>query len=421
MPPGTLAVGVGLLVTGASAYGYLAVAARVLEPLEYARLSALWAMVLLVGPGIFLPLEQEVGRALASRWAQGTGGRPVLTRAALLGSGLVVVLVAGAVAAAGPLRDGLLDGDAVLYVSLLVSLGGYLVMHLTRGALSGNRRFRAYSTSLAAEGVVRFGACLALASAGVATAGSYGLILGLAPFAAVALALRGERALAQPGPEAPWAELSSALGWLLVGSVLAQLLVNGGPLAVKLLADEGQEAVTGPFLTALIVARVPLFLFAAVQAALLPALAGVAAAGRLDEFRRGLVRLLGVVLGLGLAATLAASTIGPSVVGLLFGPELALGHRDLGLLAASSAAYMAALAMAQALIALAAPARVALAWLVGSIVFVGVTALGDDLLLRTELGLLAGCVVAGAAMAAFLVVGLRRGSTTQSSRRTPRQ
>lgn len=407
MPHGTLAVGVGVLVTGASAYGYLVVAARALDPDDYASLSVLWALVLLVGPGFFLPLEQEVGRALASRRARGVGAKPVLGRAGLLGSAFVAVLVVAALVAARPLLDHLLDGDVVLFISLLLSLAGYFVMHLARGALSGNGRFGAYSVSLAAEGVIRLVACLALAVAGVTDAGPYGLVLGVAPFIAVALALRGQHQLARPGPQAPWSELTTALGWLLAGSVLAQVLVNGGPLAVKLLARPDEAAAAGRFLTALIVARVPLFLFAAVQAALLPALAAMAGAGRLDEFRQGFRRLMVVVTGLGLSATLGAVAIGPWVVGLFFGQELALGRRDLGLLAAASAAYMAALALAQALIALSAPARVALAWLGGSIVFAVVTALGADLLLRTELGLLVGCIVAAGLMAAFLLVALR--------------
>lgn len=407
LPQGTTAVGIGLLVTGASAYGYLVVAARALEADEYARLSVLWALVLLVGPGFFLPLEQEVGRALASRRARGTGARPVLARAAVLGSAFVAVLVGTALVATGPLRDRLLDGNVVLFTSLLLSLAGYFVMHLARGALSGNGRFGAYSVSLAAEGVIRLFACLALAATGVASAGPYGLILGLAPFAAVALALRGQHELSRPGPGAPWSELSSALGWLLAGSVLAQVLVNGGPVAVKLLATEAETAAAGRFLTALIVTRVPLFLFAAVQAALLPALAAMAGGGRLGDFRQGLRRLMVVVGALGITATVGALAIGPWVVELLFGHELALGRRDLGLLAAASALYMAALALAQALIALSAPARMALAWLAGSIVFAVVTAVGDDLLLRTELGLLFGCAVAAGSMAAFLVAPLR--------------
>jgi O-antigen/teichoic acid export membrane protein len=416
LPAGTLPVGVGLLVAGASTYGFLVLAARALDEVEYARLSVLWALVLLVGPGFFVPLEQEAARAVASRRARGLGGGPALRRAALLGSGFVALLVVAALVGRGPLLDRLLDGDVVLFGGFLLSLGGYFAIHLTRGALSGNGRFRAYSTSLAAEGLVRLGACLALVLAGATAAGAYGLALGLAPFAAVALALRGQHDLARPGPEAPWAELSAVLGWLLVSAVLAQLLINAGPLAVKLLATEAETAAAGRFLAALIVARVPLFLFAAVQAALLPALAALAGAGRLDDFRRGLRRLLAVVTVVGGVATAGAFVVGPWVVARLFGAELALGRRDLVLLAAASAAYMAAMALAQALIALSSPARTAAAWLAGTTVFTVVTALGDDLLLRTELGLLAGCAVAAACMTAFMPPALRGAAMAAAAR-----
>jgi O-antigen/teichoic acid export membrane protein len=332
-----------------------------------------------------------------------------------VGASFVAVLVVAAVAAGGTLVDRLLDGDVVLFAGFVVSLGGYFAVHLARGALSGNGRFRAYSVSLAGEGLVRLVGCLALAVAGVADAGPYGVVLGLAPLAAAALALRGQRPLGRPGPEAPWSELSTALGWLLAGSVLALLLINAGPLAVKLLATEAEATEAGRFLAALIVARVPLFLFAAVQAALLPALAATAADGRLDDFRRGLRRLLAVVGGAGAAGTVGAFAVGPWVVAVFFGAELALGRTDLVLLAAASAAYMVAMALAQALIALSNPARTAMAWALGAIAFAGVTALGSDLLLRTEVGLVAGCAAAAGAMGVFLASSLRQAQRASPS------
>jgi energy-converting hydrogenase Eha subunit A len=81
------------------------------------------------------------------------------------------------------------------------------------------------------------------------------------------------------------------------------------------------------------------------------------------------------------------------------------------LLAAASAAYMAALALAQALIALSAPARMVLAWCAGTVVFTVVTALGSDLLFRTELGLITGCATAAGFMALLLAWRLREFST----------
>src|SRR4051794_9862797 len=76
LPEGTLAVGAGLIVSGITSYGFLAISARALGPERYAPLGVLWALTYVVCPGVFLPLEQEVGRALSSRRAKGLGGPP---------------------------------------------------------------------------------------------------------------------------------------------------------------------------------------------------------------------------------------------------------------------------------------------------------------------------------------------------------
>ena len=58
------------------------------------------------------------------------------------------------------------------------------------------------------------------------------------------------------------------------------------------------------FAYGVLLARIPLFMFQAVQAALLPRLSRLAATGELDEFRAGLRRLLMVVLAVGVVGTL---------------------------------------------------------------------------------------------------------------------
>jgi len=291
----------------------------------------------------------------------------------------------------------------------MFGLVAYFAEYLVRGVLSGNGRFRTYGLVIGAESGVRLVACVALAVVGVKTAGPYGMALGLAPFAATALALRRERDLVTPGPNAPWAELSTALGFLLAGSVLAQLLVNAGVLAVQVLAEPDQKAVAGRFLNGLIIARVPLFMFQAVQAALLPKLAGLAGAGRHAEFRIGLKRLLTVVVAIGVAGTLGAFALGPQVVNILFGAGFELSRTDLGYLAGASAAYMLALALAQALIALSAYAKVVVGWAVGIITFVVVTATQHGLLARCERGFLAGSAAAAVVMGALVLNQLSQG------------
>jgi len=275
--------------------------------------------------------------------------------------------------------------------------------------LSGNARFKPYGVILGAEALLRMLACFALAVVGVDTVGPYGVIIGLSPIAATLIGVRKERNLINPGPDAPWSELSTALGYLLAGSVMAQLLVNAGVFAVQILADADQKVVAGRFLNGLIIARVPLFMFQAVQAALLPKLAHLAGAGRHADFRAGLKRLLAVVVAIGALATVTALAIGPFVVTTMFGKGFELSHTDLGYLAGASAVYMLALALAQALIALANYTRVVVGWAAGLVAFVGVTAIGHELLPRVEHGFLAGSVAAALVMAMSVHTLLSRG------------
>ena len=239
LPEGTLAVGVGLLVSGITSYGFLVLAARALEPDAYAPLGLLWTTMFLLGPGLFLPVEQEVSRALAARSARGEGGGPVLRRAGLLAAGLLGVLVVVLTAAGPTLLDHLFDGQGLLLVGLALGLAGTAVGHLARGACSGQGRFRPYAVFLGADGVIRLGLCVVLAIVGVDSAGWYGIALGVAPGVAVVIALARERGLVTEGPEAGWGEVSRALLALLLGSILSFTLINGGPLAIELLGDRG--------------------------------------------------------------------------------------------------------------------------------------------------------------------------------------
>jgi O-antigen/teichoic acid export membrane protein len=220
-----------------------------------------------------------------------------------------------------------------------------------------------------------------------------------------------EHNLVEPGPPAPWAALTSNLGYLLAGSVFAAFLINAGPITVQLLATPDEETLAGAFTTSTVIARVPLFLFQAVQASLLPKLAALAGAGKFADFRSGFRRLLTVVIALGAVAVVGAFLIGPLVIRILFGEEYDLGRRNITMLAASSALYMVAISMSQALIALHGHARVAIGWISGTIVFIGVVAAGTELLLRVESGLVAGSAISVAVFALLLHPLIKRGDT----------
>ena len=95
------------------------------------------------------------------------------------------------------------------------------------------------------------------------------------------------------------------------------------------------------------------------------------------------------ILGLGAVVTVAAAVLGPYFIEVVFHSAYHLSSRDLALLAAAFVLVMATICVDQALVALSAHVRMALGWLIALIVFVVVTALGNDLFLRVEIGLLA--------------------------------
>jgi O-antigen/teichoic acid export membrane protein len=403
LPSGTAAVGVGLIVAGLSAYGFLFVANIALSDAEYSPLGALWSLVFLAGPGLFLPFEQEISRALAERRARRLGGAPVVRRAGTLGVGLLLGVLVVLILSARWIVDHLFDGQILLLVGLALGLAGALAGHLTRGSMSGTGRFKGYGTYLGADGFIRVMGAVVCLVAGVTIAGPFGIAIGIAGLLAVPVALRVQKPELEDGPESPLSEVGSALVLLLVASLCAFAIMNIGPVLVKLLADDSQSAAAGHFVNGVVIARIPLFLFQAVQASLLPKLSGLASSGQLGDFRSGLRRLLVAVAGLAVVGTIVGAVLGPFVVDTMF-PGSDLGARTMGLLAAGAGLYMLAMACAQALIALGGHADQAAGWFLGCVALaITVLISSQDVFFRVELALLAGSAAALVVMGVLLV------------------
>ena len=411
LPEGTISVGIGLLIAGIASYAFFIVGKWALGGDEqFAPVSALWFATFALAPGFFIPLEQELGRALAHRRALGQGSKPVVQRVLTIGAIMATVVAVAVLIASPVITSGFFDGDWVLLVALVVAFVSYAPAHLARGVASGSGRFRAYAIVMGADGVVRIALCLLLAVVGVKTAGPYGFAVALAPLAGVGFVLWRGDLRTDDGPAATWQEVTPNLGWLLLGSVFSAALVNAGPIATNLLAGKDQKELVSQFAYGVLLARVPLFLFQAVQAALLPRLSRLAARNELDEFRSGFKKLMKIVVAVGVIGTLGAVALGPTVVKLVY--DATLSRRTLGMLAFSSGLYMVALAMAQAVIALKGHALVALGWAVGVLAFlVGIGLGGDQVFRRVEIGLVASSI--GSAIVFFVALRsrLRAGAT----------
>jgi O-antigen/teichoic acid export membrane protein len=394
LPEGTIPVGIALLIAGVATYAFFKIGNVAVGGDEaFAPITALWFATFALAPGFFLPLEQELGRALAHRRALGQGTAPVVKKVVQLGIGLTISVVAVIAIASPWIAESYFDGNWFMVVALVLAFASYAPAHLARGICSGNSRFRSYAVIMGSDGLIRIMLCVALAVVGVTAVGAYGLAVAIAPLFAVAYVYQRGRLSNDDGPPASWSEVTPNLGWLLLGSVFAASLLNAGPIAASLLAGDDQDVLVTQFGQGVLLARIPLFLFQAVQAALLPRLSRLAAQGELDEFRNGLKRLMMVVLVVGVVGTAGAFLIGPWALEVVFDADLT--GRTLALLAFSSACYMIALATAQAVIALKGHALVSIGWGIGVIAFIIGTWQGsDDVFRRVEIGLLASSIAA---------------------------
>lgn len=410
LPEGTGSVGAGLFVAGISAYAFFKVGQQALGQDGFKPIVAMWFVAFALAPGFFLPLEQEVGRAIAHRRALGQGGGPIVRRVIPIAIAVAVALVVITALASGLITTHLFEGDGVVTVCLALTLAAYGPFHLARGICSGSGRFGAYGAIIGIDGATRVLGCAALWLAGVNTVGAYALVIAVSPLVGVFIVWARQGLHTDDGPPASWTEITPNLSWLLLGSLFSSALVNAGPITVDLLGANSPATVVTRFGNAVIFARIPLFLFQAVQAALLPRLARLAAKGDLSEFRQGMRRLLVLVGVVGSLGVVGAYVFGPQVLNFVY--EGRIDRRTLTLLALSSALYMIAVAIAQAVIALHGHARAAVGWILGFSTFVVVSWLSSsDLYLRVELALVGSSLVALASFTLSLHSLLRRGAT----------
>lgn len=388
------------MINGLSTYAFLVLARHAVGDEAYGGLAVLWALVYILGPGLFQPLEQEVARATAARGARGEGSAPVLRQASKVGAMALGVVFIGALVAWPLGLAGMLDHRIDLLVALLLSLAAFAVAELCRGILSGRHKFKEYGRYFAAEGTSRWLIAVVLSAIGIEIVGFYAMTMAAAFLSGTLVAAWWLRPFVHPGPESRLSELSPALGLLLATSVAEAFLLNVGPVAVSIIGDELGEEAPGVFLNGLIISRIPLFFFQAVKASLLPALTESAAEGDLDGFREVQLRLVGAVVVVASLSTVAITFIGPWLVDTLFHDDLS--RRDLGLLSASGGGLMVLLSLSLGLVALDHTRLAIIGFVVAVATFPIALQFADEPFLQVEIGLLA-AVITGAATHAGLL------------------
>jgi O-antigen/teichoic acid export membrane protein len=383
LPVGTLSVGSGLAVLGAGSYAHLAIAGHELTIRGMASLSVLWAIVSCLGFGLFFPVEQELIRHVAARQVTGDGVATAVRRGTVLAGGVLLIVVIPSIAAARPLANRLFGGEIAMVYGLCGGILALAVASICRGVLAGLGRFGGYGAQLAIDGLMRVVLSAGLAIAHVHSPTAYGLILTAAPLVSATCTLRPALLGLGSGAPIPWSVMCRGLGMLIGSSLLAQAVVNIAVIDVDLLAPR-RPAMVGALLAAMVLARVPIFVFASLQAALLPGLAASAAVGDFRRFWWLLGRTSASVVALGLGGGVLAAAFGPWLGPVLFGVQHVLHWRDFALLAFGTVCYMLALVLGQGAIAVTRHRDQLLSWVAGGAVLAAVTLLPGEVSLRVE-------------------------------------
>ena len=386
LPIGTKTLSSGLLINGVSAYIFISIASRDLGAEMYTPLGMLWALSFLLGPGIFHPLEQQTARSIASRFGEET--TPVFKAASIVGGIATLLIVICALCFNSWLTEDIFSDQRSLLIAIILVVIGLGSAHLVKGVLAGTGRFKNYSRYLIGEGLGRLLVTAILVIFASGEVWMYGLALGLSPFIGISAALFRQKDLIKPGPKVKAKEISGSLGVLLIASLATAMVLNVSPLTVELLAEPNQKEEPGKFLNALLIARIPLFFFQAVQAALLPRLSQLMASKELEKFKHELMRLLGFVTVFGACFLFLVAVSGQWVTRIAFGSEYEISRQDMTLLAVSSVGLMYALSLTQGLLALHRQGYSAAAWVSGIATFPATIFLGDDLFLRVEVALI---------------------------------
>jgi O-antigen/teichoic acid export membrane protein len=407
LPPGLVRLGLGTAVLGVASYVHLAVAGHELSAGDKSAVSVLWALAFSVGYSIAMPLEQEIGRIVAGEAAGGRGTREIVRRGTLTGGALLAILGVLIAAFSVPLAHSLFNGQVSMVAALGGAFVGLAVTAVYRGALAGHGEFGAYSTLMSIDGGLRIVLALAFAAAGVRSVLWYSLILTIAPLVAAAVATPTVRRVLTVGGSVAWSALHRGLALLIVSMLLSQVVLNIAVINVKLLAPT-EVTLVSALLAALVLARVPLFVFGALQSVLLPSLAAAYAAGDREAFGRLIRKSTAIVVVLGIGGGIGCVVLGPLSVRALFGMTDELGPVDFAWLALGSLCYMQAMVLGQALTVQDRHRVQALAWLAGVATLAAVTFGPGGVTVRVEIAYAAGSAVTAVTMVALLRLGRSR-------------
>lgn len=405
-PAMSMAAGIGVL--GLSGFAYLAMAGHGrFSPADTAALSVTYLCTNVLGPGIFVAIEQETNRRVSRALAAPDRFAAQLRRLALTAAGIAGITMAVLLATGGWLVPRLLGGHVGLLLALVIGAAGSAAVYFVRGVCAGSGRLPRYGATLLVDGGLRIIGILLVPITG--SVSGLGLALGIAPGLAALICGFGlpiGLARTEPDPSGTAgtagrrggsADRIAGTTAVLVASWLLILgMANlGGVVAQALSTDAARVAA---FTAAVALTRIPVMLFGPIQAVLLPRLTAAATTDDRAAFHAQVTRAAAAVAAIGVVTVAGMALLGGWAVRLLFGVP-APGSGLAAWLGLGAALLLGMQLLQPAVLALGRHHAVLIGCALGLLVFAGCFLLPGDVFVRAALAQSAGPAVTIAAFA----------------------
>jgi O-antigen/teichoic acid export membrane protein len=331
---------VGTAVNGVLAYVFFALATRTLGAEDAAPVAQLWTYWSASAAVLTFPVQHWIIRTVHTRDGLASVRR-TLPRVWALVAALAVV----AAAVSWIAREQLFLRDDLAFPLMVaaVTVGAFFV-GVVRGRLAGADRFVATGAVIAGENLLRVVLALVVVVAGGGPV-AFGLALALGGLAGLAWpsAYRFPSTSAGAGAVSPL----GFLGSIAAGSLIAQLVLTGGPVVLAAIGGAPRE-ITALFV-ALAVFRAPYLLALGLVTQLTGALTELIVAGRHAVLLRVRRLLAAGALGGAVLGAAAGWWLGPPIITLVF--DVPTQRPVVALVAAATAVALANLVFTVLLVA----------------------------------------------------------------------
>ena len=384
---GTFVMLGGTVVSIVTVLLFQIVAGRSLGVEAFAPIGVVWTVSFMVYTVFMIPVEQFITRRLAL--AHGNAGALAPDRVLLIS--VLAIGIAIGVAFVGVTVDRLFAGSTAFIVLAVALLGTRGLLAVGRGFLAGRRRFTAYGSSLAAEGLTLLVAATVVAATHPTTL-AFAIAMVISPMAI--LLFNPFRPTTTSGPRiVDNAAPVAFLGFLILATAASQIVIASGPVVVGLIG--GSAAAVSSIFVTFTLFRGPITSAYNLVARVLPDFTALAAQGRAHVLTVWAHRITWAGYALAVVGFAAAYLIGSPIIRVLYGEEFAPDPAVAGFAGAGVGAGLAVLFVAQIYVATGATRALAGRWLVALVFAAAAVAFGPGSpSLRIALGFAVGEIAA---------------------------